>query len=209
MRTNETSIVRAFLMVAVSSALISGCAFDEGDPGDGAMDEEGAGETDAPGEAELLVEDEPTPQDESLAAQASAVLKCTGTQRKLIAMPVGDTEVWLQECVRSDGAGEREAATNIQTMHTTAFPGDENKLFYYFRVEIRLEHNDGDYEVVKCNYTGQANQPGWYGPYTCKSGALDSNLRGGWTADGYVEWDVIGDGLGRQTWQLQGSPAIN
>ena len=41
------------------------------------------------------------------------------------------------------------------------------------------------------------------------TGLSDSGLDGGWTADGYIKYDITDDGEGPKTWSLHGSPRIN
>lgn len=140
------------------------------------------------------------------AAVGAQALACGGRQHEYIVQPQGDLDIWVTVCVRSDG-NIREAAVNDISIHTQPLPG--RQLFYYFRVQVRLERYDADHKVNKCDYTAQANDPGWWGLYTCRSGTVSTSLRGGWTGDGYVEYDKVGDGHGRQVWELTGSPAIN
>lgn len=52
-----------------------------------------------------------------------------------------------------------------------------------------------------------ANSSG--GPKRCFGGADTSPRDGGWTADGYVAYNLDDDGEGGKTWSLRGSPQIN
>src|SRR5690606_9734074 len=83
--------------------------------------------------------------------------------------------------------------------------------FLYFRFQVRLERYDADYKVKKCDFTWEANYLGWPDsdtPRGCAAGRISTSLRGGWTSDGYLEFDAVGDGKGRIVWQLKGSPQI-
>jgi hypothetical protein len=143
-------------------------------------------------------------------AQAAGVQQCRDQTTTIRNLPgSGQTQVWLDVCVSSDGGNGRNAFVRNIYWVTKA---TSYNLYYYFRIQIRLERNDADYSVHKCDLTWEANylrRPDGNTPSICSAGKISTGLRGGWTGDGYLEYDIVGDGEGRKTWQFTGSPQIN
>lgn len=158
-----------------------------------------------------------------LAVTAAAMVVSTGSAEAAPVQRCRDQETWIRNlpyaelmnvkidmCVASDGGNQRNAfVNNIWWEVESKFTSDN---FYYFRFQARLERNDADYSVKKCDLTWHANHLRWPDantPSMCSAGKITTSLRGGWTGDGYLEYDIVGDGEGRKTWQLTGSPVIN
>jgi hypothetical protein len=96
--------------------------------------------------------------------------------------------------------------------------GPDTRKFNMFNIHVRLERNNDTKATYVCDLTSSINlyESGTFG----KSGdshdiihrcwALsDSGLDGGWTADGYIKYDITDDGEHAKTWSLHGSPGIN
>ncbi|SDZ15132.1 hypothetical protein SAMN05444365_10640 [Micromonospora pattaloongensis] len=82
-------------------------------------------------------------------------------------------------------------------------------IFYHFIINVRLERYDSDFETASCTATYNANGSTYGYMLTCATPFLQTAATGGWTADGNVSYDIIGDGKGDLTWSLTGSPAIS
>ncbi|WP_121157248.1 hypothetical protein [Micromonospora pisi] len=113
--------------------------------------------------------------------------------------------ITLRLCVHRDGDYLWATAETLSTPKTTSAD-----LFYHFVVNLRLERNDADFASASDdqtgwgNYDGSANYlTGFDTPYYV------SGATGGWTADGNVSYDIIGDGVNDLTWSLTGSPVLN
>ncbi|WP_091558378.1 hypothetical protein [Micromonospora pattaloongensis] len=83
-------------------------------------------------------------------------------------------------------------------------------IVYHLVVNVRLEQNDADMAAVSCDATAWTNFDDAGGQrFTCQTQDRYSSETGGWTADGNVSYDLIGDGKNDLTWSLAGSPAIS
>jgi hypothetical protein len=144
-------------------------------------------------------------------APAEAATQRCRAQSTSIPLPnqgKGIMSVALDVCVASRG-NERNAFVRHIWWETTRY---NNKLFKYWRIVIRLERKGVTRSSHRCDFTWHANnvvRPGNNTPSTCSAGKISTSLRGGWTGDGYLEYDRIDDGKGRRTWQFVGTPAIN
>lgn len=134
-------------------------------------------------------------------------LACGPTQSDLIVVPNKpyDIKVWATVCVISSGTS-REAALKIE-FNVRGYPSDNP--FTMFRFGSRLEHRNSTRAIKTCDYTAKANHPARHYGLICKSGRYSSPVRGNWTGDGYLEWEIIGDGKGHLFWHLNDSPAIS
>lgn len=134
-------------------------------------------------------------------------LACGPTQTDLIVVPnkAYDIRVWATVCVISSGTS-REAAIKIE-FNVRGIPSDNP--FTLFRFGSRLEHRNSTRAIKTCDYTARANDPRRHYGLICKSGRYSSSVRGNWTGDGYLEWEIIGDGKGHLFWNFPDSPAIS
>jgi hypothetical protein len=121
----------------------------------------------------------------------------------------GDMQIWLEVCVASDGGSQRNAF--VKNIWWETYSPVNGYLFDAFNIWIRLERNDADYRVAKCDFSFYVNHldtPDSATPNICSAGKITTSLRGGWTGDGYLGYDKAGP-PDRQTWQFQGSPEFN
>jgi hypothetical protein len=83
-------------------------------------------------------------------------------------------------------------------------------IVYHMIINIRMEQNDADMSYQSCDAASWANfdDDGGY-RFECRTPDRFSSNRGGWTTDGNVSYDIVGDGLNDLTWSLAGSPAIS
>ncbi|MDG4821711.1 hypothetical protein O7635_07575 [Asanoa sp. WMMD1127] len=83
-------------------------------------------------------------------------------------------------------------------------------IVYHMVVNVRMEHNDDDMSYASCDAAAWANfDDGGGHRFECRTPDRYSSVRGGWTADGNVSYDIVGDGLNDLNWSLTGSPAIS
>jgi hypothetical protein len=121
----------------------------------------------------------------------------------------GDMQVSLEVCVASDGGSARNAF--VRHIWWETYSPVNGYLFDAFNIWVRLERNQTDYSTHKCvlgYYVNRLDSPDSATPSTCSAGKITTSLRGGWTGDGYLEYNRAGS-PGRQTWQFQGTPVIN
>lgn len=83
------------------------------------------------------------------------------------------------------------------------------KRFNYFRLTVRLEHNEKTVKSKTCDLAAAINKYRFnLAHYTCTAGYVSHVGKNKWTADGVVHYDVYGDGKGDMVWQLRGTPEI-
>lgn len=80
------------------------------------------------------------------------------------------------------------------------------KRFDGFRVETRVERNDGVKKKVTCDYTSLINRDRSHS-ITCNAGVRYQKGKG-WTADGAIFYDPDADGKGGTVKKLRGSPSL-
>ncbi|MDG4821710.1 hypothetical protein O7635_07570 [Asanoa sp. WMMD1127] len=83
-------------------------------------------------------------------------------------------------------------------------------LFYHFHINVRLERYDSDLATNTCIASDAANSGSQWGfMLSCPTTKRNTTVTGGWTADGNVSYDIVGDGKNDLTWSLTGSPMID
>ena len=93
-------------------------------------------------------------------------------------------------------------------MHNGAKAGSAN-IFYHFIINVRLERHDTVLDSRSCTATASSNIDTYGYMLTCATAFKTTTATGGWSADGIVSYDIIGDGKGDLTWNLYGSPVIS
>ncbi len=131
---------------------------------------------------------------------------CTGWQHKEFPTSGYNTDVYLKLCVTKYGGNIPEHGAYAYTRWRD---GGGTRKFDNFDVRVRLERHNTDYARGTCDYTSEINADSSGGPKRCFGGADTSPRDGGWTADGYVAYNLDDDGEGGKTWSLHGSPQIN
>lgn len=131
---------------------------------------------------------------------------CTDWQDKEFSTSGLDTDVSIKLCVTKYGGNIPEHGAYA---YTKWGDGGGARKFDNFDVHVRLERNNTVYANGTCDYTGEVNADSSGGPKRCFGGADTSPRAGGWTADGYVAYNLDADGEGGTTWSLRGSPQIN
>lgn len=139
-------------------------------------------------------------------AQAAAAEACTGWQHKEFPTSGFNTDVSVKLCVTKYSGGTPEHGAYAYVKWSD---GGGARKFDNFDVRIRLERHDADQAAGACDYTSEINGNSAGGPRYCFGAAHVSSLDGGWTADGYVAYNLDADGEGGKTWSLHGSPQIN
>jgi hypothetical protein len=143
----------------------------------------------------------------AFAPTASAADRLCETTSKVFARG-GSTKasrtVHVKLCVERDG--EALKATGQLSMGPKTGSAD---IVYHFTLNVRLERYDDDYAVMSCSGESWVNFDDAGGVrFTCQTETRYSPVAGGWTADGNVSYDIIGDGLNNLNWSLQGSPEL-
>jgi hypothetical protein len=131
-------------------------------------------------------------------ASAATTTKCSAYQYQ--SAPVV-TNVAMKTCVVKSG-NSRHAY--IQVEQASTYGGSTWDLF---KVNVRLERNDGVYTAASCDYTSQMNK---YKNIIlkCVSSTFTSASTPGWTGDGTITFNFNLDGLGNKTRDLTGSPSV-
>jgi hypothetical protein len=137
------------------------------------------------------------------AANASTT-RCTDWQPKEFATPGYNTNVEIRLCV--------EGYTSAHSGYAETRwwdGGDYYKKFDNFDVRIRVERYDADYDSTACSYESSINL--FDSNYRiCDDGLwVGSGPSGGWSVDGYVAYNLDGDGEGGKTWSLHGTPLVD
>lgn len=139
-------------------------------------------------------------------AQAAAREACTGWQHKEFPTSGFNTDVSIKLCVEKDTHGHHLAYADVKWRDGGG--GGINLKFDNFDVRYRLERYDADYADKACDLTSEIY---WNssGSDSCLPAYSTSQRDGGWTADGYVAYNLDDDGKGGKKWSLHGSPQIN
>ena len=89
----------------------------------------------------------------------------------------------------------------------SAFPGFSHKRFNFFDVNLRGEHGTWhEATTYYPNLNGPASGEQTY--YDGDGSQFVSSAATGWTADGYVAYDIANDGRGSAHWQLHGTASV-
>jgi len=136
------------------------------------------------------------------AANASTT-QCTDWQHKEFATPGYNTDVEIRLCVEAYSSAHSGYAETRWWDGGTYY-----KKFDNFDVRIRVERYDADYDSVGCSYESSINL--YDSDYrVCDGLWVGSGSSGGWSVDGYVAYNLDGDGKGGMTWSLHGTPLVN
>jgi hypothetical protein len=132
-------------------------------------------------------------------ASAATTTKCSAYQYQ--SAPV-TSNVAMKTCVVKSG---NSRYAYIQVEWASTYGGSTWDLF---KVNVRLERNDGLYSARSCDYTSQMNT---YKNLIlkCDSSTVTSASTGGWTGDGSINFNFNLDGLGTKTRNLTGSPSVS
>ncbi|CAL9636495.1 hypothetical protein [Streptomyces sp. enrichment culture] len=126
--------------------------------------------------------------------------ECRGTQHKEFATPGTDVDFYITLCVWRTGSRYDAEAFGSWS------DGGGIRKFDAFRVEIRLEKNDGAVTYNSCNYRDAINDNSSRG-FTCGTASAVGSGNG-WTADATILYNYDMDGKGEYFWNLTGSPVI-
>ncbi|WP_125804071.1 hypothetical protein [Actinoplanes sp. ATCC 53533] len=140
------------------------------------------------------------------AAPAYADTSCTPKQKKSFATPGYNTDLEVQVCVANSGP-HRSAHIQVGWQDGGSSSTDGDRKFDKLVLHYRLERNDRDYATGSCSIAGRVNT-NRSGAWVCGTTEVTSSLTGGWSGDGYVQYDLDRDGEGSSNWQLTGSPLV-
>jgi hypothetical protein len=132
-------------------------------------------------------------------AAAAVTTKCSAYQYQ--SAPVV-TNVAMKTCVAKSG-NSRYAYISIE--QASAYSGSTWDLF---KVNVRLERNDGNVDTASCDYTSEMNKYKQVS-FHCATATISSSLSGGWTSDGTIDYNFNLDGLGTKNRALTGSPQMS
>ncbi|MGH3763281.1 hypothetical protein [Actinophytocola sp.] len=140
---------------------------------------------------------------------AAAINRCKPQEKWINHLATGgEMRIMFELCVASNGKAKRNAFARHIWWETYSPPGN---LFGVFTLVIRLERNDVRKSHSPCVFTWEVNNlstPDGSVPGTCNAGTITTNLRGGWTADGYLAYRRVGYDSRNQHWQLAGTGSI-
>ncbi|MEV4620738.1 hypothetical protein AB0J74_18755 [Asanoa sp. NPDC049573] len=111
--------------------------------------------------------------------------------------------VTINLCVQRIGTSGLRAYADISMENKTGTAD----IVYDATLNVRLEHNDDVIESSAESMGYEINDDYDY-YWIASTDEFSSPLTGGWSADGVVYYDIVGDGKGTQTWELHGSPTI-
>lgn len=112
--------------------------------------------------------------------------------------------VTINLCVQRIGTSTLRAYANIAIENKTGSPD----IVYDATLNVRLESYDDVIESNACSMGYEINDESGDYYWICQTPQFSSSVVGGWSADGVVYYDIVGDGLNTQTWELHGSPTI-
>ncbi|NUT18635.1 MAG: hypothetical protein HOV77_05580 [Hamadaea sp.] len=145
----------------------------------------------------------------AVAAPDSHGIAAAGTQcypnTKTFKRGTTQRTVTINLCVQRIGSSTLRAYADISMGKKSGTPD----IVYDATLNVRLEHNDDPIESTADSMGYEINDEsasawGWI----VSTDEFSSTVVGGWSADGVVYYDLVGDGLGTQAWELHGSPTI-
>ncbi|WP_406282496.1 hypothetical protein [Embleya sp. NBC_00896] len=138
-------------------------------------------------------------------AQAAITQNCRSNEKSFSIPGSRDVSVTVDLCVQRDGSRYRAKAY----VSWGSWAGMPSNAFDNFNVTLRLERNDATQKSQGVNLTSMINHPSDYNHNVSWPTAwVTSSARGGWSADGVVDYDINNDGRGGKKWDLYGSPLI-
>ena len=141
------------------------------------------------------------------AAPAQASAYCTKNEKSLPTPGYNtDFDVWV--CATGGSYSHHGAYLVVGWTDGGDSATDGDHKFDGLVVHLRVERYDADYVKDSWSLAGLVNR-NEHGTWTSPIIEATSTLRGGWTGDGYVKYDIDRDGEGWQdAWSLKGSPMV-
>lgn len=136
---------------------------------------------------------------------AQAASACHATTEEFAIPGALDPEVTVTLCVRTSGSNVYATALVEWDRASLGNMGDPD--FESFLLNLRLERSDSSIRSASCNLNTAINSHR-DGQFGCTTAQVAKGSSTSWTADGTVSYNIDNDGLGAQSWQLHGSPAI-
>lgn len=140
-------------------------------------------------------------------AQAQDALECTAYQTKFMPQGNGAITVSVQTCVERYGNTHKAAVAHAEVHVTNNY--NPPTIAKQMTVTAQLKHYGVVLSSVTCHWRSIVNHLGVTFPPNCTPRALTGGTPGGWTADGYIVWDLDADSNPARTWNLAGSKALN
>ncbi|MGZ0148697.1 hypothetical protein ACXJJ3_16610 [Kribbella sp. WER1] len=136
---------------------------------------------------------------------ASAATACR-TNVKSVSLPgKPDVKFTVQLCVSGSGTYRHAQAKLSWTGNYGFIGGTRFNLVY---LGLRLEQHDAERASTSSYYTASIDAQ-YSGSVTIGATKTGSLSAGGWSADGFLQYDVTDDGRSGYTWELYGSPLIS
>ncbi|SCL50572.1 hypothetical protein GA0070606_1656 [Micromonospora citrea] len=134
------------------------------------------------------------------ATPAQAATSCSAEQHKEMDTPGANVDVYIKLCFRSH---YNDAMAYVRWADAGGYEFDN------FDLHLRLERNDAVVGMDSFDLTDEINNWGASDSIELYGAPTSVTSGSGWSADGYVKYNIDGDGKGDFTWSLTGSPEIS
>ncbi|MDL4773034.1 MULTISPECIES: hypothetical protein [Thermomonosporaceae] len=127
--------------------------------------------------------------------------------KKTFPTPGTDTSFAINLCVIKRSDGKHYAYADVHWNNGGDSDTDDKRKFDRFNVTVRLERNDVVKTFRLCDIRHAVNTQK-SGIELCVTSVDASTANGGWTADGWAQYDLDRDGQGVKAWEWYGSPSV-
>lgn len=117
-----------------------------------------------------------------------------------------DTVLQVKLCI-SHGSPTRGAYATVSWTNGGDSAADGDRKFDALVIHYQLQSYSETLASGSCSIAGRVNR-NESGTYTCDTAYHKSPRKGGWSADGYISYNLDSDGAGGDTRQLKGSPIV-
>ncbi|MFI0453232.1 hypothetical protein [Actinomadura sp. 6N118] len=127
--------------------------------------------------------------------------------KKTFPTPGNNTRFAINLCVVKASNGKHWAYADVHWNDGGDSDVDDRRKFDQVVFFVRLERNNVREQLQLCDARRKINTEK-SGIVFCSTEVDPSTANGGWTADGYVQYDIDRDGEGAKTWEWHGSPSL-
>ncbi|MCO6006661.1 hypothetical protein NE236_16875 [Actinoallomurus purpureus] len=127
--------------------------------------------------------------------------------KKTLPTPGKDTRFAINLCVVKLSNGKHWAYADIHWHNGGDSDVDDKRKFDKVGFVLRLERHNVARQTQSCEARHKVNTQK-DGDVFCSTKVDSSKVNGGWTADGYVKYDIDRDGKSAMTWNWPDSPSV-
>ncbi|MEV6301108.1 hypothetical protein AB0M02_16995 [Actinoplanes sp. NPDC051861] len=132
---------------------------------------------------------------------------CSRSQRVEFETPGFDTVLRVRICI-AHGSPTRGAYAHVDWIDGGDSVEDGDRKFDALDIHYQLQAYGIAVAGGACGLAERVNRTE-SGTFTCPMATFKSGRRGGWSADGYIAYNLDRDGAGVMRTELEGSPAVS